>query len=348
MRGAILQFLSGLLSLNITVSNLGSSKNLDIQGDYSAGQIPQIDPADVTKLRFIDPGTLGGGSVSSVTPGANATAILDIANSTTTPTISFDNQNINLVFAGPSSGGAGAPTFRALVAADLPNHDASLITSGTLAFTRLPVGTTANTIAAGNDSRFHTQGTDTGTTAGSFQINSGSNGVRLRDDTGALRLRNAADNADADLIVRNLVVQGTTTTINTETVDIVDNILNINSNVTTGSPTENAGLRVSRGASTAASLLWNESTDRWQIGLEGAEFDSARIREFTFTSTNVTSGIVTIAHNMGRQRVHFTCYESTGQVFHPLINIPATDVNNLSLNIGSLTISGTATVVISG
>lgn len=348
MRGPFLQLLAGLLQLNITLGNISSSRNLEIQGNYTAGQIPQIDPGDVTKLRFIDPGTLGGGSVSQFNLAANADPIFSVSNATTTPTLSLDNQNANTFLAGPSTGVAAAPTFRALVPADIPNLDVAKITTGTFDIARLPVGTGANTVAAGNDSRFHTQGTDTGTTAVSFQINSGSSGVRIKDDTGALRIRNAADNADADLIVRNLVVQGTTTTVNTETVDIADNIININSNFTTGTPTENAGIRVSRGSSTAASSIWNESTDRWQVGLEGAEFDVARIREYTFTSLNVASGIVTINHGYNRQRVQFTCYDSTGQIFSPIINVAATDANNLSLNIGSLTISGTATVVITG
>lgn len=50
--------------------------------------------------------------------------------------ITLQNQTANTVFAGPTTGGAAAPTFRALVAADLPNHSASLITSGNLAKAR--------------------------------------------------------------------------------------------------------------------------------------------------------------------------------------------------------------------
>lgn len=37
-----------------------------------------------------------------------------------TPNISFSNENANLVLAGPTSGGPAAPTFRSLVAADIP------------------------------------------------------------------------------------------------------------------------------------------------------------------------------------------------------------------------------------
>ena len=41
--------------------------------------------------------------------------------------------NVNVVFAGPSSGSAAAPSFRKLVAADIPELNASKITTGTLA-----------------------------------------------------------------------------------------------------------------------------------------------------------------------------------------------------------------------
>ena len=60
----------------------------------------------------------------------------------------------------------------------------------------------------------------------------------------------------------NLTVNGTTTTLNTETLAVEDNIVVLNSNVT-GSPSTNAGIEVERGDSTNVSLRWNESTDKW-------------------------------------------------------------------------------------
>ena len=50
--------------------------------------------------------------------------------STLNTTISFANQNKNLVLAGPSTGNAAAPTFRSLVADDIPGLAWSKITSG--------------------------------------------------------------------------------------------------------------------------------------------------------------------------------------------------------------------------
>lgn len=63
-----------------------------------------------------------GGSVTSV--GVNVPSFLTRTGSPITSSgtieIGLANQNANLIFASPSSGGAAAPTFRAMVANDLP------------------------------------------------------------------------------------------------------------------------------------------------------------------------------------------------------------------------------------
>jgi hypothetical protein len=71
-----------------------------------------------------------------------------------------------------------------------------------------------------------------------------------------------------DLIVSgNLTVSGTTTTINTETINLADNTIVLNSNEA-GSPTQDSGIEIERGTSTNVSLLWDETNDRWTIGTE--------------------------------------------------------------------------------
>jgi len=71
-----------------------------------------------------------------------------------TQTFALANQNANLVFAGPSTGSAAAPTFRSLVAADIPTLNQN--TTGTAAnlsgTPALPNGTTATTQAPGDNS----------------------------------------------------------------------------------------------------------------------------------------------------------------------------------------------------
>lgn len=65
----------------------------------------------------------GSGTVTSFSAG-NLSPLFttSVATATTTPALSFTltNQSANLVYAGPSTGAAAAPTFRSLVVADLP------------------------------------------------------------------------------------------------------------------------------------------------------------------------------------------------------------------------------------
>lgn len=70
----------------------------------------------------------GTGTVTSFSAG-NLSPIFtsNVATATTTPALTFalSNQNANLVFAGPTNGAAAAPTFRSLVAADIPDLSAT-------------------------------------------------------------------------------------------------------------------------------------------------------------------------------------------------------------------------------
>ncbi|MEM1295463.1 MAG: hypothetical protein AAGH89_08855, partial [Verrucomicrobiota bacterium] len=129
--------------------------------------------------------------------------------------------------------------------------------------------------SAKSASDIHAQNSDTGTTEGSFVIDSGNTGPRIKNDSGEIQVRNNADNADANLkaadgaftgdlvVTGNLTVNGTQTTVNTETVTVDDNIMVLNNNES-GTPSENAGIEIERGTSANAQVLWNESTDRWQ------------------------------------------------------------------------------------
>lgn len=88
-------------------------------------------------------------------------------------------------------------------------------------------------------------------------------------------------------VTGNLTVNGTTTTVNSETVTIADNIIQLNSNVSTGAPTENAGIEIRRGSSASVQLRWNETTDKWQITEDGTTFHDIVT---SASAPNVTAG----------------------------------------------------------
>jgi len=74
--------------------------------------------------------------------------------------------------------------------------------------------------------------------------------------------------ASGNVIVQgNLTVNGTTTTVNSNTVNIGDNMLVLNSDET-GTPSQNGGIEIERGTSTNVSFYWDESNDRWSTGTE--------------------------------------------------------------------------------
>ena len=70
--------------------------------------------------------------------------------------------------------------------------------------------------------------------------------------------------SDDVVVTGNLTVRGSTTTVESEIVKISDNLIDINSNVSSGSPTENAGIRVMRGDESPAQLRWNEGSNHWE------------------------------------------------------------------------------------
>jgi hypothetical protein len=69
----------------------------------------------------------------------------------------------------------------------------------------------------------------------------------------------------------NLTINGTVTYINSNTVEIGDNIILLNRDEA-GVPSQNAGFEIERGTSANVSVLWNETTDRWTFTNNGTTF----------------------------------------------------------------------------
>ena len=117
----------------------------------------------------------------------------------------------------------------------------------------------AKMISNGALELFHSGGKRLETTSGGIDVTGEVKGDSLNID--------GAGDISGNLEVHgDLTVNGTTTTVDSETVTFKDNLLLLNSNVT-GTPSGQAGLEVERGTSVNAFIVWNETTDRWSIGL---------------------------------------------------------------------------------
>lgn len=69
------------------------------------------------------------------------------------------------------------------------------------------------------------------------------------------------------VIAGNLTVQGSTTTVDSNTVNIGDAMLSLNADIAVdGTPSEDAGIEVQRGAGTNKKLYWDETLDSWRVG----------------------------------------------------------------------------------
>jgi len=77
------------------------------------------------------------------------------------------------------------------------------------------------------------------------------------------------DTMAGSLIVQgNLTVSGNTTYVNTETIQLSDNIITLNANHA-GTPSQNAGLEIERGSDSNVVLQWNEANDYWEVASGG-------------------------------------------------------------------------------
>jgi P pilus assembly chaperone PapD len=69
----------------------------------------------------------------------------------------------------------------------------------------------------------------------------------------------------------NLVINGNTTTVESQNLTVYDNIITLNGNVT-GTPTLDAAIEVNRGSSANVALRWSESSGHWQVTNDGATY----------------------------------------------------------------------------
>lgn len=114
-----------------------------------------------------------------------------------------------------------------------------------------------------------------GTPASTWQLTLGT-GPKLKNSGGIFELRDNSDSAYTDLVLNNLTIKGNITQegssfiTEAETVEVSDNILLLNrGEVGSGVTKGISGIQVDRGALTDYQFIFDESDDRFKVGVEG-------------------------------------------------------------------------------
>jgi hypothetical protein len=221
-----------------------------------------------------------GGTVSSV---SGTSGSIDVANGTSTPVISlataygdsvnpYGTKTMNYVLAAPN-GSNGTPSFRALVAADIPTLNQN--TTGSAATL-----TTARNI---NGVAFDGSADITVTAAaGTLTGNTLNSGVTASSLTSVGTLT-SLDVTGAVVIGGNLTVNGTTTTVNSTTITVDDKNLELGSVATPTDTTANGGGITLKG-DTDKTLNWVSSTQAWT---SSEDFDLATGQAYHIAGNSV-------------------------------------------------------------
>jgi len=143
----------------------------------------------------------------------------------------------------------------------------------------------------------------------------------------------------------NLDVQGSINSISTTEVNIVDNKVVLNTNVT-GAPLADAGLKVNRGTSADVEILWNETADQWTLTNDGTNYHEITRKYKTTLNTSATSYIVD--HNLGTKDVVVSIYEVASPFAEILTDVEHTSDTAVTLKFAVAPASGEYRVVVIG
>jgi hypothetical protein len=197
-----------------------------------------------------------------------------------------------------------------------------------------------NSVALGTDTTGSYIATIAGTTGEITVVGSGSESAAV-----TIGLPDDVTIAGNLTINGNLDVQGSINSISTTEVNIVDNKVVLNTNVT-GAPSADAGLKVNRGTSADVELLWNETADQWTLTNDGTNYHEITRKYKTTLNTSATS--YTVSHNLGTKDVVVSIYEVAAPFAEILTDVEHTSDTSLTLKFAVAPASGEYRVVVIG
>ena len=334
---------------NLTTAGSPSFAGLTLTGSATARNI--IPAADVTyslgsvdhqwKDLYVGPGTiyvngspiastsntgamvLGGASNQDVQLSATGTGTLSIGAATVTGDITLtstkqikDSANTKILFANTI---------------DMQSHKVINVTTPTAttdAATKGYVDTAVSAISTSAISKNDSNVTVTDTGNGQVTVTVDGSTALTVDATGVV-------------VSGNFTVNGTTTTVNSNTVAVADNIITLNSDWT-GAPSQNAGIEVNRGSSANTQIRWNEGAGIWTFTNDGSTY-----LPMATSTTDLVEG-TNQYFTTARARSSLLATTATGVSYNSSTGtFSLASIPNSSLSNNSITING-ASVALGG
>ena len=169
--------------------------------------------------------------------------------------------------------------------------------------------------------------------------------------------------ADSLTVAGNLTVNGTLTSLDTTNLDIEDNLFQLNAGLT-GSPVNDSGMLINRGTADNGIFMWDESVDKFTLGLTTADGTSTGNITLSSLGTLVANieGDVTgaITGTVSSLSNHDTdsLSEGSSNLYYTDARVQAVSINNVvedttpqlggNLDLNSSDITGTGDINITG
>lgn len=301
---------NGLTITTVSSKTLDLSRaSLQVGTDGKGGNIiVTSNSATARTLTLAGSPTIAGGSTATFTSSANIISPLTIGAS------SMFTGGVTV-----TSNGSSSTIIRG------PNGGTVVLVDGTMVET--------------SDSRLHNQNTDTGTTQTSFLIDSGNNGIRLKHSSTELHLRNSGDTEYADLRVKNLFVEGSQTVINSNEVNIGDNEIVLNSDITTSAENSSGGVAIKRLKTdnvtrADAKIGYNNISSKWETtqGDVGSTLITAQIaNKVSFNVGDASKTSFALTHNLKSRDLSVTIRENASPYAMVLTDIEFTTINTITV-----------------